>query len=248
MKKLMVALAILSGLGWRATAHPLAIYTELSPPEQIQGADGKLSGIAVDTVREIQRRIGGNDPIQVVPWDRGYWKVLHEPYALLFSMARSAERNALFQWVGPIDEDTYGFWVKADSRIAIKSLDDAKALRTIGVYLDDIRDQYLTQQGFKNLVRSTDNQINAKRLVLGDLDAFAAAQNEIPQEAGAAGCKPSEFRNAYPFLSMQLFLAFSRSTPREVVAAWQSALNDMKKDRTFERIYHKYAPGHPLPD
>ena len=247
MKRFLIALAILSGVVVGATGPSLSICTEVSPPEQIQAPDGKLSGIAIDTVREIQKRLGNKDPIQVLPWDRAYWKVEHEPNVLLFSMARSAERNGLFQWVGPIDEDLYGFWVKADSRITIKNLDDAKALRSIGVYLDDIRDQYLTRLGFKNLVRSKDNEINAKRLMLGDLEAFAEAQNEISQEADAAGYKPADFRNAYSFLNLQLFLAFSRNTPREVVAAWQGALDEMKKDRSFERIYHKYMPNRPLP-
>jgi hypothetical protein len=41
-------------------------------------------------------------------------------------VSRTAERNPLFQRIGPILERGYAFVVKADSKIAITSMSDAK--------------------------------------------------------------------------------------------------------------------------
>ncbi len=247
MKKLVIALAILAVANKTTTAQSLKIYTEVSPPEQIQGSDGKLSGIAIDTVAEIQKRIGNKDPIKVMPWARSYEATLRDPNVLLFSMSRSAERNPLFQWVGPINETVYGFWVKADSKVLIKSLDDAKKLRGIGVYRDNVRDQYLTKQGFKNLNRTNDNEGNIKMLMFGRTEAFADSRNGIAENAKAAGFKREDFKEAFPFFKVQIFLAFSKNTPKEVVNAWQTALDAMKKDKSFDHIFHRYLPNTALP-
>jgi polar amino acid transport system substrate-binding protein len=246
-RRLVLALALLAAAGKVVAAQSLAIYTEVSPPEQIQGPNGKLSGIAIDTVQEIQKRIGNKDPIKVMPWARAYQEAQSIPNVLLFSMSRSAERDPLFQWVGPINETVYGFWVRAASTVVIKSLDDAKKLGRIGVYRDDVRDLFLTKAGFTNLDRTVDNVTNVKKAMSNRIDAFASSRNGIAEEAKAAGFKREDFKEAFPFFKVQIFLAFSKSTPKEVVVAWQSALDAMKKDKTFERIFHSYLPNNPLP-
>ena len=246
-KKRVVISAILAGMGAAAGAQTLQILTEISPPLQMRDPDGGLAGIGIETVREIQKRIGNRDPIRLVPWAVGYLAAQKEPNVLLVSMARSTQRNALFQWVGPIAESEYELWVRADSALVIHGLGDAKTLRAIGVYADDIRDQYLTRMGFTNLIRSVDNEINAKRIMLGDLDAFAGSSVEVSREARACGYRFADFKKACPLFKLQSYLAFSRGTPAETVNAWQQTLGAMKKDGTFERIFHKYSPDNALP-
>jgi polar amino acid transport system substrate-binding protein len=38
------------------------------------------------------------------------------------------------------------------------------------------------------------------------------------------------------------YIAFSRDTPPEVVKKWQTQLDKMKQDGSFERIYRDYLP------
>ena len=247
MKRLVISLAILADYGVSASAQSLKIYTEIVPPVQIRGSDGRLSGICIDIVQEIQKRIGNSDPIQVVSWTRGYMAAQKEPNVLLFAMMRDAARNDLFQWVGPVKETTCSLWVRHDSSIKIPNLDAAKKLRRIGVYKDDVRDQFLTTHGFSNLIRSNDEEVNLKRLMLGDIDAVANTRTAIAFEIKEAGYKPEDVKEVYPFLHLQQFLAFSKSTPKKIVDTWQNALNDMKADGTFAHILHKYLPNEPLP-
>jgi polar amino acid transport system substrate-binding protein len=228
-------------------AKPLQIYCENDPPSQIRNPDDSLSGFAVDVVREIQKRVHNHDPILMVPWARGYDSVQTAPNVLLFSMARTADRDARFQWIGPILESQYGFYVKADAKTVINSLDDARKLNAIGVYRDDVRDSFLTQAGFTRLDRVTDNSYNIKKLMFGRIDAYAGSPIGNADAVKAAGFQPTDVRLAFIFMKSQSFIAASRTTPAEVVQAWNAALESMKRDDTFQTILANYYPGVAMP-
>lgn len=230
-----------------APAQSLTIYTEIDPPNQIQNEEGELAGMAVEIVREIQRRVGNTDPINVVPWSRGYLELQTLPNIVLFSTARTKERNPLFKWVGPIDERRYVLYVRADSKIQLRTLEDARKLAAIGVYKDDVRDLYLTGKGFKNLDRTIDNLSNVKKLMSGRIDAFAYATTGLPELARMAGYHPEDMKEALPLLNVQLYIAMSKATPDATVRAWSDALAKMKKDKTFEHIFKRHYPDQRLP-
>jgi polar amino acid transport system substrate-binding protein len=247
MKRTIASLFLSIALAGSSAARSLSIYTEIDPPGQIQQANGTLTGLAVEVVQEIQRRTGDTSPIEVVPWARGYLELQTLPNVALFATARTAERNALFKWVGPIDEKRYCLFVKADSTTVLKTLEDAKKLGSIGVYKDDVRDLFLTRQGFKNLDRTIDNVSNVKKLMAGRIDAFPSSTTGVAELAQSAGYKAGDLKEALPIFNVQLYIAFSRSTADVTVKAWSSAFEAMKKDKTFSRLHQKYYPRQPLP-
>ncbi len=230
-----------------AWAQPLTLLTEINPPLQTRLPNGELGGPGVEVVREIQRRVNNNDPITLVPWARGYRMVETQPNTALFVMARTASRNALFQWVGPFTETNYALYVKTDSPITLRNLADAKQLGSIGVYRDDARDQMLTQAGFANLDRTVENLTNARKLMMGRVDAFASSDSTIDDQMSAAGFARDSVREALSLMKVQTWLAFSRQTPESTVRAWADALESMKKDRTFDALMEAGMPGRKLP-
>jgi len=247
IQRIIVMLLAIGAFPTSLLAQPLTIYCENDPPSQIQNPDNSLSGFAVDLVREIQRRVHNDDPIEMVTWARGYYDIQKYPNVLLFSMARTAERNSLFQWIGPILESQYGFYVKADSKIVINSLEDAKKIRTIGVIHDDVRDLFLTKAGFTNLDRRTDNNANIKKLMTGRIDAYAGSPTGIADALKSAGFHVTDVKLAFVFLKSQSFIAASRATSTGVVQAWNDALDALKADGTFEAILAKYYPDEAMP-
>ena len=224
-----------------ASAQKLQIYCEDDKPLQFKTPDGNLTGLTVEVVQEIQKRVGNTDPIQMLPWARGLKYLNEEPNTVLFSMARTAERNDLYQWVGPISETVMGLYAKADSTIQIKTLDDAKKVRAIGVYRDDLRDQYLTREGFTNLDRTTEAVQSYKKLMLGRIDLFASSANEVAEN------RYINVKLVFPLLKAQVFIAVNHETDSAIVTRWDEALEAMKKDGSFKAIYHKYYPGRDLP-
>lgn len=247
MKPRFVTALVTLLLALTTPAHSLNIYCEDDAPFQFRKPDGQLSGMLVEVVIEIQNRVGNTDPIQMVPWARGLKYLDTVPNTLLFAISRTEQRNPLYQWIGPVAETEFGFYAKADSPIKIKSLEDAKRVPSIGVYRDDVRDQFLTQAGFKNLERANDNMLNFKKLMAGRFVMYAGASNGIQSDAERAGFVQADVKLVYTFLKTQDFIAASAGTDPQVVAQWNAALEAMKKDGTFKEIFKRYFPNLNLP-
>lgn len=249
MKRVFTLVAVMACglfLASSLSAQSLKILCEDDAPFQFM-KDGKLTGFSIEIVQEIQKRVKNTDKIEMVPWNRGYTLIQEEPNVVLFSMIRNADRNDKFKWVGPTTETKYVFYVKADSTIKITSLDDAKKLKSIGVYLNDARDVFLTKAGFTNLDRSPDNIANVKKLMAGRQDAFVSSDKSGPEELVKAGYKWADVKEAFVFNRTQIYVAMSKGTADATLKAWNDALDAMKKDGSFEAISKKYFPGAALP-
>lgn len=222
------------------TQPVLSLYCEDDKPLQFYDDNKKLTGLTVEVVQEIQRRIGNTDRIQVVPWSRGIDKLNTVPNSFLFTMARTPDREHLYQWIGPILSIEYGLYVRADSKIQIHKLEDAKKIGLIGVYRDDIRDQTLTKLGFTNLDRAGSVASSFKKLMIGRIAAYADAKKGVPITASLAGYKATDVKLAYDLFKTPLYIAVSKSTEPAIVAQWNSTLDEMKKDKTFLKLLKKY--------
>lgn len=250
IKTIVVGCALVLHGAWLA-AQPLApaltLLTENDPPSQFVGPDGELTGYTVELVRAVQHKLGTHEDIKMVPWARGYQMVQTEPHVALFLMARTAERNGLFQWVGPVLELEYGLYAKSDSKLRLASLEDAKRVRSIGVYRDDVRDQILTKAGLPNLERINNNIANVQKLMGGRIDLYASSSLTYGVEATEAGFQPSDLKLVLPFQQTQLYIAMSKGTPASVVQSWNAALKKLRQDGSWQKLLKKYYPQSKLP-
>lgn len=237
--------SLLIGLQDSAWAE-LKIYTEENPPMNFT-RDGKLTGLAVDVSQEILKRLKMNNPIVVLPWARAYKLGLEQPDTLIFATMRTAERENLFKWVGPITLVSTSFYAKKGSGIRIESLVDAKKVKSIGVPNAFYTEQFLRSEGFENLdiALTTDmviNKFNAGRNPVMTLNDFALPfllkKNNIPADT---------VESLYTFMTTSHYFAFSLKTDDRIVKKWQSTFEKMRRDGTFARIYKKWLPGKKLP-
>ena len=83
----------------RETSSELRLLTEQAPPTSFL-RDAQPEGYAVEVVRELIRRTGSQARIELLPWTRAYFLAKSEADTGLFSVVRTAEREALFQWSG----------------------------------------------------------------------------------------------------------------------------------------------------
>lgn len=84
-----------------AAAPALKIYAMESPPVSFSDG-GRATGLVVEVAREIQRRVGSDDPIDIVPWARANSVAGVEPNVVVLSIVRTAERERTLRFVGPI--------------------------------------------------------------------------------------------------------------------------------------------------
>jgi polar amino acid transport system substrate-binding protein len=226
-----------------SSATELVLLTENFPPYNMAkngknfAQDENINGIAVDIVREIFKRADISYSLTLrFPWERVYKLALENPGYGAFVMARLPDRERLFKWVGPIGPDDWIMLAKADSKISLETLEDARKYR-IGAYKGDAIAMTLAKQGLKPVVVLRD-QDNAKKLVNGQIDLWATgdpAGRYLARLEGVSGLK-----TVLRFNSAELYLALNKDVPDDTVAKLQAALDQMRKEGKVDEIMAQY--------
>ncbi|MFP5221397.1 MAG: substrate-binding periplasmic protein [Acidobacteriota bacterium] len=224
-----------------SNASALTIVTEDSPPSTIVRGD-TVTGVSVEIVREIQRRIGDSTHIDVLPWARAYFMASTTPGVVLFATTRTPERESRFIWVGPILRLQWAFFAMSGKMKPLTSLDEAKRVSSIGTYKDDAREQFLKSQGFTNLESSSSPHTNFKKLKAGRIDLMVSTNLGVGAILPLWGMKPGDVENVYTFKEAELYIAFSNGSDEAVVAAWEKAFEDMRNDGTLAAIQDRWLP------
>lgn len=239
MRLFHLLIAVLLAVASDVQAAPPQLYltTEASPPaSMIEGR--AVVGSSTDKVREIMARSGISYRIDLFPWKRAYTAAVRRDNACVYSTTRTPEREALFRWIGPLDEAQWVLLALADRGYQFKSIEDARGLR-IGTYHGDAREDYLRSRGFK--VDSAHNDlINPQKLLLNRIDVWAASLRRgsvtLEQNGWSASIVP-----VLVFRTVQVYLACNKGVPETTVVRMQDALNAMERDGTSRRIERKYA-------
>ena len=227
-------------------AQDLMIVTEDAAPFNFQDA-GKITGSSTEIVEEILRRLDVEARIELVPWARGYKRALSEPNVVLFSVARSNDREDLFYWVGPIAAVQNAFYAVRGAHVAIEDIDDARRVGRIGTRKADMRESYLQALGFDNLDSTNSNLSNLRKLLEGRIDVWATSNIEVQSVVAQQGLDPSALKHVYTFQTLLLYIAISKGTSPAIVSDWQAALDAMKADGTFMAISRKWLSENSLP-
>src|SRR3989344_5927114 len=216
LKQLLVALAgtvmVLAGSA-RAEIDPsyrMVLLTENFPPYNMAingknfAQEDNIDGIAVDIVKEMFKRAGIKYSLTLrFPWDRIYKLALEKPGYGVFVTARLPEREEQFKWVGPIGPDDWIMLAKADSKITLTSLEDAKKLK-VGAYKGDAIAEYLTEHNLEPITALRDQE-NAQKLRDGLIDVWATgdpAGRYLAKQEGVTG-----LQTVLRFNKAQLYLA-----------------------------------------
>jgi polar amino acid transport system substrate-binding protein len=218
------------------TVPPLYLTTE-TPPYGAHAGDPAAS-LGTDLVREIMARAGIAYSIDVLPWKRAYTAALERRDACVYSTTRTPEREAQFKWAGPISKADWVLMGRADRKLALNKLDDARRYR-IGTYNGDARDQYLRERGF-DVDPAPSDLVNPRKLMLGRIDLWAASLGPSSltlERLGYAG----KVAPVLVFNRIHTYLACNRDVPDATIARMNGALDAMERDGTARAIRDKYS-------
>lgn len=214
-------------------------FTEDSPPSSYE-EKGQLTGLSVEIIQEVFRRIGKPEKIELVPWARGYKLTLADANTALFATSRIPDREEFFSWVGPLYRQHWGFYRWQGSQINASDLEAAKQVERIGTYHLDAKMQYLQAAGFDNLVPTSKNITNIKHLKQGNINLWLSSDFNMPYLAREAGESPDQLVLTYAFHPVENYIAFSKETSPHVIRLWQNVLDEMKSDGSYKWICRKY--------
>jgi polar amino acid transport system substrate-binding protein len=244
---LLVALILFSGYACVVPDGKLRIITEDNPPYNFTDERGNISGQSTEIVRSLINSTGSDAAIELKQWSSGYDIVQNQPNTMIYSTGRMPFREQMFKWVGPIGFADEWFYAKRGSNIQISSLDDARKVKSIAVYRDDTNQLYLIEKGFTNLDVSENDVQCIKKLMDGRVDLWIAPSQGYQFIAYQAGINPAEIEPVSYVRRVDWYLAFNRQTADTTIAAWQKALDEMKKSEkpdalsVYEDIITSYA-------
>jgi polar amino acid transport system substrate-binding protein len=212
-------------------AADLEIFTEEYPPYNTM-QNGKLEGINTEKVLKILDAAGlqtGRSDIKLVPWSRAYQKTLKAPNTCVYSTTRTAERDKLFAWVGPLSKSVIALIARKGTSGQLGSIAEAKG-KSIGVIKDDIGEQLVVAQGIpKSKLDITPSfEGNLKKLKAGRIDYFAYEVNAFNGIAKGMGVNPADFEPVYTLKEGELYLACNPKTDKGLLDALEKGYQTVK--------------------
>src|SRR5690606_32928683 len=132
---------------------------------------------------------------KVYPWARAYTLAKSSRNTLIFSIARSADREKLFQWVGPLAPyQVYLYKLRSRTDIDIDDVQQAKLYQVGGEY-QDIKQLYLKSEGFRedwNIELERTVELNLRKLFAGRIDLLPMSETSLPYVLRKEGFNPAE--------------------------------------------------------
>lgn len=227
--KYLILLALLSPF---LNAQIFSIYTEELPPYNYL-ENGQVVGSSTKLLKDLLEKSGHKihqNTINLVPWSRGYHEVQNTKDTILYSVARTKERENLFKWVGPINKLTVGLVGKKSLKVNIKTPNCLENY-TIGVMHDTAAESMLLNLGIKitDLERFSNPQSQLKKLNDGRIDMVAFGVEGLYFMIKDAGFDPENYETVYVLKEADLYFAFHKDTDDKTIEQLNQILKTIKK-------------------
>lgn len=217
--------------------------TEDYPPFNYgQGHDVK--GLSVELWDLMLKKLNSKKTIkevEVLPWARSYKTLQLEDNTLLFVMTRTAERESLFKWVGPVAPTKIVIISPKSKNIKINSFADFSKYK-IGVVRDDVGESLLLSNNvhISNIDRAVKLSDNIKKLLAGRIDAISYEENVLKWTLKQEGEKVSDYEIIFSLKEGEVFFAFNKNTPDDLIKQVQEAFDQVKQSSEYKQIMDKY--------
>ncbi len=236
------ALILMVGLLWSCSIFAqtaqsifLRIYTEEYAPWNFTH-QGEVTGLNTELIQQLLDKLGFRGRFEIVPWGRAQLFTQTQADSCFFSAVRTAEREALYQWVGPLSREYVQLFSTDPAHPKFNQFADAAALRIGGQTADAFTD-YGISQGL-NIQRIAEIPVNLSMLQLKRIDLWLAGSVGGPYIAAQKGIR------IYPVVSsetaFELWMACSPALPSKVITQLNSALQLSKQDGTLDAIMQRY--------
>ncbi len=218
-------------------ACAIELVTEDDPPHNMLNKDGKLVGVATEKLEEAFRRAGIPEHAELMPWARAYQSALSTNDVCVFSAGRTAERESLFRWVGPVATLDWVLYARADIAHKPAKLEEVKK-EVLGGYLQDVISVWLANNGY-HVDTAPGDDSNPQKLLNGRFNFWASSRTR----AGALLAKQGLTDRIVPVLTFghtDLYLACNPAVPAATVTKLNDALKQMQADGTSAKIEARY--------
>ncbi len=242
-RQLMLA-GVACWAGPLAAGSALRVVSEEAPPFNYTEA-GVPTGLCTELVQAVLNELRLRVPIETLPWARAYDMAQHSDHVLIYSIARTEQREHLFKWVGLLTQADYSLFALASRGLKLKQLSDALQLQTATVNAD-VAEQFLEEHGFvkgRHLQSGSRNELNLEKLRQRRVDLWITADvmaRHLTRQAGQDFHRLLTRALPLPDLSVSFYMAFGAATPDERVEQFRRGLEAVKRSGQYEQIRRKW--------
>jgi polar amino acid transport system substrate-binding protein len=129
------------------------------------------------------------------------------------------------------------------SAIKIANLDDARKLGKIATVAKYYSEQILEKEGFTNTQSYPNREATVRALLDGKVQLLASSNLGMPAALKKMGGSMADVETVFTLSTDLFYIAFSKGTSPARVARWQDALDEMKRDGSFAKIYARWLPA-----
>ena len=209
--------------------NKLRFVTEKLPPYQVVKDNKVISGTSYKLINKAQLLANLNTEIEVFPWARAYQIALSIPNVILFSVARTEQREDKFLWLFKLQPLIYRYYSSKKRAVNESFIKDNQQDVRVAAVRGSYEEDSLIKQGFlhqKNLILTKDYDTMWSLLDQGVVDITYASH--IPESAlkkSKHGFKP---HNAI-IDKYDLYIVASRNSDPELLQKFTSALQQANR-------------------
>lgn len=232
---LLGLLLAMTGLS-RAERVSLRVLTESYPPYNMSAKNGAVVGLSTEIVREMMKRAKVPYTIELQQWVWAFTNARDDPGTCVYSTTRNEEREAQFKWVGPLVDNPWVLYARANDERPVHTLEDVRPY-LLGGYVGDATAQYLMSNGYRVELVPAD-VLNMRKLASGRIDFWATGKYQGAYLA--AQQKQSDIHPVLTFKTVQLYLACNKAVGDPVIQKLNASLNGMREEGLVQKIIERY--------
>jgi polar amino acid transport system substrate-binding protein len=244
---------ILTGSG-QAQSIQYRFWAGEIPPYSYRDRNQQPDGDLLRIFQTLVERMGYKTKVEILPWKRVLMEARKDPPTLFIPLARSPDREKLYQWIEPLLLESFGIF-----RLRRREPDpqDTEGIPSprLCILRGSATEELARRHQLGHLVLVSTNDTCARLLKSGRVDGWLAAKRAAFASFALVGYDPKDLSMEVRLEQWPLYLAASKGTPDTEVQRWKSELQKMKSDGTFERLLRKKParaagdkPGYPFPE
>jgi polar amino acid transport system substrate-binding protein len=218
-------------------AQTLELLTEDGPPHNMLKG-GKIVGMSTEKLESAFKQLGMPFHAQLMPWSRAFQLTLANSNYCIYTTARTAEREHLFQWVGPITYSDWVLYTLADNPVKVSKIEDVRDEIIGGYSQTEAITVWLLEHGFHVDTGAADD-MNPQKLMKRRFKYWADSKvtgTLLLKQQGLS-------KNIIPVLTFghsEMYLACNLGVDRALIDKLNRVLEKMRADGEFARIDARY--------
>ncbi len=238
-----LGIGLWSCLAWVHAEPATVVYTLDYPPLVIaQDRAASNQGLATRVLRSAAKRADLALDIQVVPWVRAQKSTLDGTGELLYPIIRTAAREPLYEWIGPVARIDYQLFRLRSSRgVAVPDRIEDFPKHRVGLVRADPVTALLKAHG-QSVKDEATSILQLIKMLLGDrIDFIAATPEAMSYGLKLLSVDPQSVERVKP-LNVLLtdglaYVVTRRGVDSEAIRKLRRSLEDMRRDGSWDRVY-----------